>query len=147
MKRSKDDIEILNGIYDSLQPCNQTIRPMSNLINAIVQFEKNVGQEEIEFIFGHQAAAALKLYNEDKSLTSFYSKLSHVSKSKLAAYIEAQTINYDVKQFVEPDDLNAFLNCNTNLLPSRVKDVNHAKYSGNLDENAVIRWVVEERRR
>ena len=149
MKRSKEDIEILNGIYESLQPCNQTIRPMSNLLNAIVQIEKTADLEMFEIIFGNRklGSEALKWFNEENNLLSFYNKLNPVSKSKVANYIEGQTIAYDVQQFVEQDGLNVFLKCNPHLLPSRVKDVNHARYSGNLDENAVIRWVVEERRR
>lgn len=144
----KEELEILNGIYDSLAPCPQPCRPIGNLLDTLYFMQENIDINTFKHLFPDTYITLWERYNSrEKNILSFSMSLPIKAFVKFAQYIENSTIAYDVTKYVAQEDISTFLKCNANMIPVIVKDVNHSKYGGTFDENEVIRWVVMQRKK
>jgi len=137
MKLKKNDYSLM--IVDDAQSrkCVQNIRPMSNILQSICDFEEQATLETFNYLFGSTGEI---LFDSFIDFSGLYYLLNPQHKSKLAAYIEAITPNYEVEKMVLKTDLKFILKADINQVQNVVRYINHERYSGTLDENLILKW-------
>lgn len=143
---SKEKTEQYCGVYVP-DTCRQTVRPMSNLLNAIAYVQENIDRLMFDFLFDEKGGMYYKKFEQEyhRNIISFWNDLPSTRQWVLSNYIESVTPVYNVEKHLRGNDVDILMNCNKYMIPVILKDMNYSKYGGTIDENATLIWVNRKR--
>ena len=100
-----------------------------------------------EVLFG---VDGIKLYKDFRTTfgsdtIKLWEKLNYSQRVRMANYLESITPVFNVEKNVDVKDIQNLLKSENSVLQSVVRNLNVEKYLGNLDENAVIKHIVNNR--
>jgi len=125
---------------------NKTIiRPMASLLGSLHSFAENAQYELFTTLF---EKAGKELWNEFKrnpDVIKLWIKMDYSCRIKFATYLESITPVYNVEYNLCEEDIMNLFELDNNLLAPTIRNLNVEKYLGNMDENAVIKYIIKNR--
>ena len=126
---------------------NKTIRPMASLLGSIQSFCVNANCGLFEVLFDKTGVSLYKDFRTtlNNDVIKLWGKLNYSQRVRMANYLESITPVFNVEKNVDVKDIQNLLKSENSVLQSVVRNLNVEKYLGNLDENAVIKHIVNNR--
>ena len=118
---------------------------MASLLGSLHSFAENAQYELFTTLF---EKAGKELWNEFKrnpDLIKLWIKMDYSCRIKFSIYLESITPVYNVEYNLCEEDIMNLFELDNNLLAPTIRNLNVEKYLGNMDENAVIKYIIKNR--